>query len=173
MTRRARYVVDRPAPRQRPRTEDPRAARRLVDRRIGVSRHTAEGLLRTVHGRLTEFCRGGRPLHGIRGSPRIGSVTHHHPIRHAGGGRFVPHLRVYGICAEEPEAYTRVASGLGGVVHLLGPVLVVADREERLMIAELAAVGMRIDIGRIRHVVSGALEPTNEIDLPLVEIPET
>src|SRR2546426_5845015 len=32
------------------------------------------------------------------------------------------------------------------------------------------SVGMRVDISRIRHVVSGALEPTDEIDFPSEEV---
>jgi hypothetical protein len=60
-----------------------------------------------------------------------------------------------------------VAGERHAVEHLLGPVLVVRRGKERLVVQQLAAVGVRVDVCRIRHVVAGALEPSDEIDLPV------
>ena len=126
-----------------------------------------EALLGTVHRRRPEFGRRRRALHGIGRPP----VAHHHPVRRAAGGRLEPHLRVHGVCAKECKVHPAVSSRLRGVEHLLRPVLVVSCGQERLVISQRRAIGVRVDIGRVRRVVSRLLEPADEVDLPLVEVP--
>src|SRR5439155_19539125 len=78
-------------------------------------------------------------------------------------------LPVYRIRAEEGEIHARVARIGGRVDHLVGTVLVVAGGEEGLVIQQLAPVRVRIDVGRVGHVIARALETADQLDLPVQE----
>ena len=125
--------------------------------------HPDEGLLWTVERPIApERCRR-RALHGIEA--RI-LVADDHAIGHTGRGRLVAHLPVDRVRSEEGEIDSVVASRLGRVVHLLGPVLVMATGDEGLVTLEREAVRVRVDVGRVGHVVAVPLEPADEIDVP-------
>ena len=129
-----------------------------------------QGLLRTIDRAVAELGGGGRALHRIE--PRE-PVVDHHPVRHPGGRGFKTDLPVDRIGAEEGEVHARVARVLGGVEHLVAPVLVVAGREEGLVVEQRPATGMGIDVGRIGDVVARHLEPADELDLPVEELAAT
>src|SRR5207237_4072545 len=81
--------------------------------------------------------------------------------------------QAYGSGGAEGETDTGVTSGLGRVVHLVRPVLVVAAGEEGAVGEQGGAVRMRVDVRRVRHVVSVPLEPTDEVDLPVEKVART
>src|ERR1700716_2059233 len=59
-----------------------------------------------------------------------------------------------------------IACLLDAVIHRLRPVPIMTDRQERFALEQPRTVLMRVDVGRVLHVVAGAFQPTNEIDLP-------
>ncbi len=143
---------------------------------VGVGQRRDEldphhGLFRATHGWLAEVGRGRRPLHRVRLGPGVVPIFDHDAVRRAGGGRFEAHLRERRIRPEERETDAGVPTGLRGIAHLLGPVLIVGDREQRLVGQQFVdAIGVQVEIGRVRHVVARALEPPEDIDVPRDEV---
>src|SRR5207249_1917673 len=121
----------------------------FAPRHFGGVHDAHQLLLGTVHRGVAPEHGGGRALHRIDAG---GLVADHHPVGGAGGGGLEAHLPVDVIRAEEGQVHTRIASTLGRVVHLFGPVLVMASREKRLVPQQLGAVGMGIDIGGVGDV---------------------
>src|SRR5207249_11825326 len=75
-------------------------------------------------------------------------------------------ISVDGIGTEEAKADPRVAGGHDGVIHGFRPVFVVPDRKETTVVQQPATVRVRVDVGRVGHIIAGLLHPTDERVLP-------
>ena len=122
-----------------------------------------QGLFRTVHWCAAAEYGRRRPLYWIDARAL---VADQHPVGDAGGGGLVTDLPVHVVGAKEGQVHARVAGILGRVVHLIGPVLVVAGREKGLVVEQVPTIGMGIDVGRVGHVVAVVLQPADELDIP-------
>ena len=110
-------------------------------------------------------CRG--PLHRVNAGVL---VANDHPVSHTGRGSRDTHLHARRIRAEERGVYTRTTSGLERVEHLLRPILSMSAHDDTLPVEQRATIGVRVDLGRVGHVVPGSLEPPDELELPVGEV---
>ena len=135
-------------------------------RHFGGELDTHQDLLRTIHRIIPKLGRGRRSLHRVEAGVLI---EDQHPVGNPGGRGLIPDLPVDRVRAEERQVDARVTCAGGRVDHLVGPVLVVAGRQEGFVVAQLAAIGMGVDIGRVGHVVARPFEPADQLDLPVEE----
>src|SRR3989442_10630554 len=58
-----------------------------------------------------------------------------------------------------------IACLFDGIVHLLGPILVMTNGDERFAVEQPSTVLMRVEIGRVADIVTGPLQPTDKVVL--------
>ena len=136
---------------------------RVITRvREAGDRDPGHELLGAVHGWHPPLDRRRRALDGV---DRRVLVTDDDSVRDARGRGLVAHLNFGRVGGEEGEVDAAVACALEPVPHLLRPVLVVPDGEDRLVVPQASRIRMRVDVGLVRDVVAHALDPAEELDL--------
>src|SRR5439155_15678164 len=70
----------------------------------------------------------------------------------------------------ECAVYARVSSGLDRIEHLLRPILTMAAHDQTPPVEQRATIGVRIEIGRVGHVVPVSFKPPDELELPVGEV---
>ena len=79
---------------------------------------------------------------------------------------FEPNLPIAGIGGKEPKSDASISGLLDLSAHFPGPIFIVSDREPCFMGSQLGGIGMRVDIGAVRHVVSFPFEPPDHVVFP-------
>jgi hypothetical protein len=138
-------------------TGNPRKGVDLVARIHGAD----EGVLGTVDRRIAVAGRDARPLDRVVLGAALVAGDDPRPGR--AREPLVADLPVGRVGAEEQQRHPRVARGLHGVPLFPGPVLVVADRQERAGAGEMHHPRERhVQVARVAHVVAVSLQKPGE-----------